>query len=175
MFLRRAEGLAPGDELLLTEYLGEAERELFRRMDGPDQVHSVGVARRALQSLLSHRDLPAREIVRAALLHDVGKAGAGLGLVFRTAWVLGHRVLPWVLDWMARGGAAARPGTLRHRMFVQLEHARLGAQMLAAVGTEEAVCRLVASTGQRAQPTDPPAVRLLLAADADTVVGPGAE
>lgn len=172
LFLRPPPGLQPEDLALLARYLGPVERELFLAMDEPDQHHSLRVARICAQSLTNHPQVPEMPLMKAALLHDVGKTGAHLGLWFRTWWVAGHRVLPWLLDWIARRSANAPPGTLRHRMYVQFSHARIGVEMLRAAGVDEEVCELVLCTAERRRHGDSVEKRIIMGADADRVIGP---
>ncbi|WP_370532438.1 HD domain-containing protein [Thermus sp.] len=60
---------APEDGFALA-FLKEGERALYLAMDPRDRAHAVRVARRLLQA---HPEAPP-EAVRAALLHDAGKA-----------------------------------------------------------------------------------------------------
>lgn len=173
MFLRHDTGITPEDEALLDAYLSAAERELFLRMDEGDQVHSVRVARVCAESLENHPQLNERHMTRAALLHDVGKAGADLGLAFRTFWVLGHRMCPWLMDWIARRGESSRQGTLRHKMYLQLFHPQIGVELLEEVGVEDEVLRLISYTAERREPSDCLEKTVLLLADADRVLGEG--
>ena len=59
--------------------LGAAGAELFWRQDAADQRHAYEVAERVTARLSNDEDA-----YTAALLHDVGKAGAGLGAVGRS-------------------------------------------------------------------------------------------
>ena len=171
MFLRSDVEVPAQDLALADQYLSGPERDLFLQMDDGDQVHSLRVARLCLESLEQFPHLDRGLIMRAALLHDVGKVGADLGLGFRTFWVLGHRVLPWVLDWIAAGGGEARPGGLRHKMYRQLRHAPIGAKMLREMGAEEELCRLVAATGgPRRQRPESLELEILWEADGDRTV-----
>jgi putative nucleotidyltransferase with HDIG domain len=172
MFLRPAPGLQPEDMALLSRYLNPVERDLFLAMDEPDQHHSLRVARICAQSLANHPHVADVPLMKAALLHDIGKTGAHLRLWFRTWWVTGHRLLPWVLDWIARRSANARPGTTRHRMYVQYYHARIGVDMLRAAGVDEGVCRLVLCTAERRFTGDSLEKKIIMGADADRVIGP---
>ena len=74
-------GPPPDEEWALSSLL-DGEQVLWHRMSGPDRRHAVGVARetvRLLRGLVSARGLATREVVAAALLHDVGKVESGLG------------------------------------------------------------------------------------------------
>ena len=71
-------GPEPASEAWAVRHLSAAELVLWQSMGGPDRRHSLGVAVEAV-SRLGERP----ELVRAALMHDVGKVGAGLGLMGR--------------------------------------------------------------------------------------------
>jgi putative nucleotidyltransferase with HDIG domain len=172
LFLRPPPALEPEDLALLARYLEPVERDLFLAMDEPDQHHSLRVARICAQSLAHHPEVAEVPLMKAALLHDIGKTGAHLSLWFRTWWVAGHRVVPWLLDWIARRGANARPGTLRHRMYVQYAHVQLGVEMLRAAGVDDEVCRLVLYTAEPRRNNDGLEKKIIQGADADRVIGP---
>ena len=67
-----------------------------------------------------HQD---RELLQAALLHDVGKTGGGLTLVHRVAVVLLERYAPRSLERWTKNGQTWRAPFVCH-----VQHARLGTQ-----------------------------------------------
>jgi hypothetical protein len=86
-------------------------------------------------------------VVVAALLHDVGKVESGLGTLARVgatlaALGLGRRRL---LTWASRGGR----GRIAARLARYLDHDRIGAELLAAAGSDPLV---VAWAGQHHLP-----------------------
>jgi putative nucleotidyltransferase with HDIG domain len=171
MFLDRGRRIDAEDTELLARYLSDAERDAFLRMDDPDQVHSVRVARLCAEALEGFPELDESVVMKAALLHDIGKTGEDLGLLFRTLWVMGHRVAPAALDRFARGSIAARPGTVRRKLYAQVEHALLGAELLSGLGTEAEVIALVRATGEEwDEELSGLAITLLLTADQDKVL-----
>ena len=91
---------------------------LFRRMSPGDRFHALCVWR----ALQSEGPLP-KEVATAALLHDVGKAGQGLTLPYRTAIVLLRAVQP---SWLERLGARQAP-RWRRPFWAHLRHAEIGA------------------------------------------------
>jgi hypothetical protein len=94
--------------------LGPNEQALWRTMSAPDRRHAVGVAR-------SVEPAP-REVLAAALLHDVGKADSGLGTFARVPATLAGLV--------ARDRFAAGDG----RIARYLRHDAIGAALLAGAG-----------------------------------------
>jgi len=113
----------------------QGEQVLWGRMSGPDRRHAVGVARDTLR-LLGGDDQP-REVVAAALLHDVGKVEARLGTFSRVgvtlvAMAAGRgRLLAWA-------GSPPEGGrmSVRNRVGVYLAHDRVGGELLEAAGSQ---------------------------------------
>ncbi len=111
-----ARPLTPREQSEAASLLTGAEAELFFRQQYQDQRHALVVARRVL------RQRPGdKEIAAAALLHDVGKVGIGLGAV--------QRSIATVAD-----GLRIR---LRGRYEQYRRHGPIGADQLAEVGASE--------------------------------------
>jgi hypothetical protein len=132
------------------EALLPGEQELWHRMSGPDRRHAVAVAERALALLQmqGHRAV-SREVVAAALLHDVGKVEAGLGTFSRVGVTLaaiafgrerlcgpGSSASLKELE-PHRAGAHARRRRLRRRVALYLTHDEVGAGLLRRAGSDE--------------------------------------
>jgi putative nucleotidyltransferase with HDIG domain len=106
---------------------------LFVQMEPADQRHTVGV----LKSLVSS-GVQDRALLKAGLLHDVGKSRRKLTLIHRTLAVLLRAVfgkVPSFLVWQGQDSFWAP-------FYVLENHPRLGASMLARAGCEERVWRL---------------------------------
>jgi hypothetical protein len=124
------------DEAWALGSLLEGEQALWARMSGPDRRHAVGVARDTVKLL--QPEPPPRDVVAAALLHDVGKVESGLGTFARVGVTLAamtagrSRLLAW------SGSAAPRPRpSWRARIGMYLAHDRLGADLLQSAGSDE--------------------------------------
>jgi hypothetical protein len=103
---------APAEEAWAESVLLPGERALWRRMSDADRRHAVGVA-------LTIGEAP-REVLAAALLHDVGKIDSGLGTFARVgATLLGTVTRSW-------GG----------RIGSYLHHDELGAALLRDAGSD---------------------------------------
>lgn len=74
-----ARPLSPDEQAEVAGMLAAPEADLFWRMASADQRHSLTCAR-TLTRLAPHR----RDLARAALLHDVGKGRARLGVIGRS-------------------------------------------------------------------------------------------
>ncbi|MFN0090154.1 MAG: hypothetical protein ACKVWR_07800 [Acidimicrobiales bacterium] len=103
---------APRDEAWARDRLREAELALWVRLGPADRRHAIAVAR-----AVDGPDAPAW-VAPAALLHDVGKLDAGLGVLGRTLAAMAER-------------AGRRPGG---RIGRHLGYPAAGAALLAEAG-----------------------------------------
>jgi hypothetical protein len=105
------------------------EVELWNRMCNQDRRHSVGVARDTIELLGGETE---REVVAAALLHDVGKVQSGLGTF--------HRVVATVSAKLAGRDTAelwVRTSGITRRIGLYLTHPQIGADLLEMAGSHE--------------------------------------
>ncbi|MCZ7526024.1 MAG: HD domain-containing protein [Acidimicrobiia bacterium] len=133
------------DEEWVARVLLPGELALWRRMPRHDRRHSIRVAR-AVQAALAGtvHDEDSRWLA-AALLHDVGKLDAGLGVYGRVVATLaggaaGHEMAD---AWSARRGFTRRVG-------LYLRHGELGADMIRLAGGREEAARWAAAHHDRA-------------------------
>jgi hypothetical protein len=116
------------DTAWVQELLGPGEASLWSRMSAPDRRHAAGVAR-AVQTVMG--DSAGREVLAAALLHDVGKVDSDLGTLARVAATVVGRtaaVRRRSADLALRPGAPGRLGRY-------LRHPEIGARLLEAAGS----------------------------------------
>ena len=111
------------DEVWADEYLTPAERRLWTRFPNHDRRHSIRVARRFVARVPD----AGAEIVAGALLHDIGKVRCRLGVFGRVVATL------------------VGPRTERFRCYH--DHERVGADMLAELGSDPLTVELVAGEG----------------------------
>jgi putative nucleotidyltransferase with HDIG domain len=131
-------------------HLDVGGQALFYAMSPRDQAHSSNTA-----ILIGGSSNADPELTVAALLHDAGK---GKQIIWqRVLYVVAGAVAPrWLACW-------ARPGPdTRGALYRSLYHTRLGAQLAAASGLSDRVCRLIAEHHNR---TAEPDLRLLQWAD----------
>lgn len=129
----------PTDDRLAAQWLSASELALWRRQSSRDRAHAARVARRLLRA--NHDDLT---LLKAALLHDVGKSIARVGLHDRVVLVL---LQAFTSGWLKRltgpaptrqsAGWAATLSVLRH-------HATIGAELARAAGSSAEVVALIA-------------------------------
>lgn len=140
-------GFAPTPPLDAGRWLKGGERKLFEAQSDADRRHALGVACRLLAA--GHSD---DLLVRAALLHDVGKSGAAIRVWHRVLWVLAGRFSPWIRQPLARSAPFR----------ALANHASVGATMVRSSGAEP---RLVALVAGHPLPGDEERARLLAWAD----------
>ena len=126
--------MRPGDWTLVARHLSQPERALFARMEPADQSHSVQVLRTLLSSGVTDES-----ILKAALLHDVGKSRCPISVFHRTATVLLKAIFGRLPALELRGEETG----WWFPFYVIANHPRIGASMLAQAGAEERVWRLV--------------------------------
>jgi hypothetical protein len=137
--------LSPADVAVARSLLSEREFLLFLHAAPRDQRHSMD-----LHDLLT-REVPdaSRDLLAAALLHDVGKGA--LATWHRVAFVLFEAGAPALGQRLeAERGARWRQALWRLR-----HHARLGAEVLAATGSSPRVIAIVAAHTAKPPPDDP--------------------
>jgi len=166
-FFRALVAWVPKRELgLLSEYLTPLQVELFQRMPRSDQRHGLDVF-----YALRRKQRYDRDLLVAALLHDVGKSVWGVRLWHRVLIVLIKAFWPQLLDRLSRSKIASRggshaanprawepallqnldplrlasdePRSWRYPFFVHQHHPELGAQLAQAVGCSPATVGLI--------------------------------
>jgi len=128
----RARPLTPREQSEVDSLLRDPERDLFWAQPAIDQRHALEGARRALIARPGDRLL-----ARAALLHDVGKRHAGLGVIGRS-----------LASGLKLFGIAPR----RFRLYY--DHGPIGARELETAGAEPLVVRWAHTHSRRRRPED---------------------
>ncbi len=121
-------GPRKANDLWARSHLSDAEIRLWNRMQRVDRRHAVGVARRVNNALNDDATAP---IMAAALLHDVGKSVAQLGVYGRVVATLSAKVAGRE---MAEAWTQTRGFTRRVGLY--LEHPRLGGDLCELAGSD---------------------------------------
>ena len=124
-------------------YLSLSQVVLFKRMQAAEQAHALRVFARLKAAGQNDRDL-----LVAALLHDVGKVLVPMTLLERVVIVLAKRISPRVLDSWGVG----RPRGLRRPFVIAAQHAGWGADLAARAGASSGAVDLIR---RHQDPTDP--------------------
>ena len=124
----------PEERQLVGRYLSPPLQHLFDRLSVADQRHSLDVLYALRAQGYNDRDLMA-----AALLHDVGKAGTTLHLWQRVAIVLLQATWPALLDELAWGD----PAHWRYAFYLQREHPAMGARLAQEAGASPLTVELI--------------------------------
>lgn len=131
----------------------EAQWRLVARLAAFDRRHLLDVHNRLVAA--GHSD---PELLRAALLHDIGKADerGRVGSPHRVVRVLLRRVSPRL---------SRRIVSISYGLFLAEHHAALGASLARDAGVSERCCTLIAQHEQRIATVKDPDLRALIAAD----------
>lgn len=143
--------LAQPDDEFAARYLAPGEYRLYLRMDERDREHACWLARR----LLEHEPEARPELVRAALLHDVGKSERPYNPLYRIVSHLYSADLP----------PEPRLRGLRGALQADRHHHRYGAEMIRREGGGREVARLVE---RHHEPNGDPGATLLKRLDDET-------
>jgi hypothetical protein len=125
------------------EILDSSMAALFFRMSDPDQSHSV----RVFQTLVDQGE-EGEDLLRAALLHDVGKSLHPLRAWERSLVVVTNRIFPnQVLKW-----GHDEPYGWRKPFVVALQHPEWGAALVQQEGGSETLVTLIRYHQENAPP-----------------------
>jgi hypothetical protein len=126
--------VTPEERQLVGRYLSPPLQRLFDQLSVADQRHSLDVLYALREKGYNDRDLLA-----AALLHDVGKIGAKLYLWQRVAIVLLQATWPALLDELAWGD----PASWRYAFYLRREHPEIGARLAQENGASPLTVELI--------------------------------
>jgi len=135
------------DEAWALRHLNGGETALWKQMSNPDRRHAIDVANDV--GLELGHDVP-REVITAALLHDVGKVESGLRTPARVL-----ATVFWAINDDAKAVRWQNMSTFRGRLAKYRLHPEIGAQLLSDAGSHELT---VSWTRHHHQAGDPPAV-----------------
>lgn len=135
--------LSPKDDQLLAEYLDDPGRFLFFQMSKVDQHHSIAVARQVMAEAVHSENVEMKLLIKAALLHDVGKVEGDFNFLSRIFVGLVKRVRPTLRGKLAVTYPATFWQKIGYGCYVDLVHPARGAYMARAFGIEPAVVEMI--------------------------------
>ncbi|MBX3070108.1 MAG: HD domain-containing protein [Thermomicrobiales bacterium] len=139
--------IAGADLSVATRFLDSSQLEVFRTMPVRDQTHHCCVASALLADGWNDRD-----VVVAALLHDIGKFPEGKrpSLAARAGFVLLSGVSPALVD-----RVTARARWWNRGLVLLARHSAVGAEIAAEMGCTSRVQELIARHGDKVDGSDP--------------------
>ncbi|HBL35438.1 MAG TPA: hypothetical protein DD734_08320 [Firmicutes bacterium] len=131
--------LRKDDRQLAESYLEEAGLFLFNQMSYADQKHAVNVGRYLLSDKIDTTGADLKLLIKAALLHDVGKVKGEIAWWNRIIVGVIRRFFPKLRQKRAKRGEAG----LGHALYVDLSHPDRGAYMAQSLGIDPTVVSLI--------------------------------
>jgi len=130
-FIKGLTALIFKDYTLIDKYLNDKEKELFYKLPAHERKHAVDTANTIIGFNISGDKTI---LIKAALLHDIGKAGSKIGLIKKSILVLMDRFLPEL----------SRSFSRKINMFyVYYNHPEIGAEYLENINTDKNIVLLV--------------------------------
>lgn len=139
---------------IIKQTLSRKEWEIFNQMSIVDQRHAFDVYMIIKKYLTQQsniedkknfflQNLLQQNLLKVALLHDVGKQAGDLSLLDRILIVLLENHFPQLLQRWARAGQGSFLQNRRHALYIALNHSFLGAQILRQIDADQELVRLV--------------------------------
>lgn len=135
--------MTPADLKMIEENLNELEKKLFFAMDTAVQKHCVNVAATALDLARNDEGINLSLLIKAALLHDIGKTNGHITLMDRVWYVLVKKISRRLADKLARPGTHGMLARLRNSFYIHIHHAEIGASMAQKAGLGEEMAFLL--------------------------------
>jgi putative nucleotidyltransferase with HDIG domain len=135
--------LLPVDLKLIDDYLDEPSKFLFFQMSKIDQCHCMDVAKTILNEAGYTRSLKLDKVIKAALLHDIGKIDGDLTFCSRLFVGLVRRVMPELRRKLAKKSSNGFWSKIRYGFYVDLNHPLRGSHMARIFGIDPAIVSLI--------------------------------
>lgn len=156
--------LYPADRAFIEKHLNHREQALFFAMNLPDQRHSLNVAYTAIDLAKPIADVDEVMLIKASLLHDVGKVYGDVSTFDKIVTVIAYKFAPvWSEKW-AEFGKGNKLANLRHAFYIYFNHAERSKEKLIAIGLNE-VAELVSKHHKAPAGDDPLELVILRKAD----------
>ena len=125
--------ITPVDKQWLEGILPADAQKLFYAMHPADQYHALNVARTAMRLSSEYSTVDKALLLRAALLHDVGRVQGDMDIMGKVLAVLVKHYFPQKAQQLAK----KQNGWLGHIMYVYYHHPEIGASKLETIGMVE--------------------------------------
>lgn len=167
--------ITPSDLVVVKQYLNQSEQILFFNMDPAIQKHCVNTALTILNMPVERTGPNRPVLIKAALLHDIGKIRGSINLWDRVCYVLVKKCSGKLVYKLAspstgtgnvnshrHGSPLAR---FRNALYVHLHHPELGAELAAKAGLDENIVYLLRHHHDIAKATSSKELAALMKAD----------
>lgn len=131
------------DKSFISDYLDEPSHFLFDQMNKVDKLHAISVARVLLAENPEMDDEMRQIVIKAALLHDIGKVEGDFGFWSRILVGFIRRIQPTLRGRLAKRRTFSYQSRLRYSFYVDLVHPARGAHMAKLFGIEPVVVELI--------------------------------
>ncbi|MCH3965477.1 MAG: HDIG domain-containing protein [Clostridium sp.] len=123
------------DLFFLNHILNDKELKLFNRLSISEQKHSVKVAY-SVEKMCIERNINSGLLIKAALLHDIGKIYKRLNIIDKSILVLLDKLTRGKMEKICNVSKISKIGIYYH-------HATLGADLLNKIGCDKYLIYLV--------------------------------
>lgn len=123
------------DYNLLNKYLDQKERELFFQLAKRDQRHSFDTTWK-----LINRGYDEKDLIRFALLHDIGKKKERINLLHRISFVILERLWP---KYIANVNVGKKKKSFKTGLYCLENHPKIGADLLTEIGEDQRIVEWV--------------------------------
>lgn len=128
---------------LIDDYLDDAGQFLFSQMSKCDQYHSLAVARTILDQTAYLRGVKIKALVKAALLHDIGKVEGDFNFLSRLFVGMLRRIKPTLRGKLAVTYHETLWEKIKYGCYVDLVHPARGAHMAKIFGIDPVVVEMI--------------------------------
>lgn len=155
--------LSHEDIVLLKAYLNDQEQLLFSGMDRQTQTHCVRVARTTLKMLSKYSSSNEQVVIKAALLHDIGKPPNVIRTFDRVLIVLLNKFAPRLFEKLLE--CPRNYGHFHKAIISYKRHPELGAKLAETFNLSEEIVTLIKQHHHEESPNEPVELKILREAD----------